>query len=122
MTTFERLAPVLPVRSVRAALAHYRRLGFEAHAYREEADGDPVYGFLKRGAVELHVARTPELEPNANTSACYVYVDDANGLHAEWTRAGVEGKLTAPEDTPYELREFAYVDPDGNLLRVGSQL
>ena len=122
MTTFQRIAPVFPVRSVRAALDHYRKLGFEAHAYREEADGDPVYGFVKRNTVELHLSRTPDLDPKSNTSACYVYVDDANSLHAEWSRAGVAGKLTALADTPYELREFAYVDPDGNLLRVGSQL
>jgi hypothetical protein len=28
----------------------------------------------------------------------------------------------APEDTEYELREFALIDPDGNLLRIGSFL
>ena len=26
----------------------------------------------------------------------------------------------APEDSDYGLREFALVDPDGNLLRIGS--
>ena len=36
--------------------------------------------------------------------------------------AGVEDRLRAPFDTPYGLREFGYVDPDGNLLRVGSSL
>lgn len=117
------VAPVLPVRSVARALEHYRKLGFTAKAYGEQAaDGDPVYGFLSRDAIELHLARVGELDPTKNTSACYVYVDDANALHAEWRAAGVGGRLTEPEDTPYELREFAHVDPDGNLLRVGSNL
>jgi len=31
-------------------------------------------------------------------------------------------RLIAPEDTPYALREFAHVGPDGNLMRIGSPL
>jgi hypothetical protein len=49
-------------------------------------------------------------------------MDDADALHAEWAAAGVEGRFRGPIDTPYGLREFGYVDPDGNLLRVGSSL
>jgi catechol 2,3-dioxygenase-like lactoylglutathione lyase family enzyme len=118
----ERLAPVLPVRSVRAALAHYAKLGFHADAYAETSDGDPIYGFLARDGIELHLARVPELDPRSNTSACYLYVSDANALHAEWSLSGAAGRFTEPENTPYRLREFAHVDPDGNLLRVGSEL
>ncbi|MBP2299718.1 bleomycin resistance protein [Azospirillum picis] len=116
---FERVAPVLPVRDVRAALAHYGRLGFEATAY-DDASDEPVYGFLARGEVTLHLARVPDLDPAASASACYLYVDDADALHAAWQAAGIQGRLTAVADTPYGLREFAHVDPDGNLLRVGA--
>ncbi len=122
MNRLQRVAPVLPVRSVGAALAHYRKLGFTADAYGEQADGDPVYGFLSRDGIELHLARTPNLDPKTNTSASYLYVADADALYTEWSAAEVGGRLTAPEDTPYRLREFAHVDPDGNLLRVGSEL
>jgi hypothetical protein len=118
----ERVAPVFPVRNVRTALDRYRLLGFEADAYGEpgaSAD-DPAYGFLSLGKVEIHLSRFRELDPKASTSACYLYVDDADALHAAWTAAGVEGRFHSPKDTPYGLREFAYVDPDGNLLRVGS--
>jgi hypothetical protein len=122
MTTFERVAPVFPVRNVRAALEHYRRLGFAAEAYGEQSEGDPIYGFIRRGPIELHLARTADLEPKRNTSAGYLYVDDSNSLFEEWSRAGVGGQLHKPVDTPYDLREFAHVDPDGNLLRVGSRI
>jgi hypothetical protein len=37
-------------------------------------------------------------------------------------RASVGGQLHKPVDTPYDLREFPHVDPDGNLLRVGSRI
>ena len=124
VTRFDRVAPVLPVRNVRAALAHYQRLGFVAKAYGENAGDDAVYGFLQRDRIELHLTRTPELRVAENTSAVYVYVDDADALWAEWQAAAPSGGrfLDAPADTPYHLREFAYVDPDGNLLRIGSEM
>lgn len=122
---FERVAPVLPVRDVARALERYRRLGFEGSAYGEpgkSADDDPIYGFLAWGPVEIHLARARELDPKASTSACYLYVDDADALHAAWSTANVEGELRAPVDTPYGLRELVFIDADGNLLRVGSPM
>jgi hypothetical protein len=105
---------------VAGALAHYRNLGFEADANGENADGQAVYGFLKRDAVELHVVRVQGLDPRASTSACYLYVDDP--LYEVWRAAGLRGRLDPPRDTPYGLRELVHVDPDGNLLRVGSPM
>lgn len=117
-----RVAPVLPVRDVTAALAHYRALGFEATAYGEKNGGEPIYGFVERDGVELHLSRFRELDPLTNTSAAYLYVDDADALREAWSAPGIGGRLTAAEDTPYGLREFAHHDPDNNLLRVGSPL
>jgi uncharacterized glyoxalase superfamily protein PhnB len=122
---FERVAPVLPVRNVARALDHYRRLGFEGRAYCEpgvSTDENPIYGFLSWGPVELHLSRFEKLDPKTSTSVCYIYVSNADAVHAAWSAAGAEGRLRAPADTPYGLREFGYVDPDGNLLRVGSPL
>jgi catechol 2,3-dioxygenase-like lactoylglutathione lyase family enzyme len=119
----QRAVPVFPVRDVRAALALYRKLGFAAKAYGEQSAHEPVYGFLDRDGLELHLTRTPELDPARNTSAAYLYVADADALYAEWQAAGADGRfLGAPQDTPYHLREFAYADPDGNLLRIGSEM
>ncbi|TWA55995.1 putative enzyme related to lactoylglutathione lyase [Azospirillum baldaniorum] len=118
---FERVTPILPVRDVRAALAHYRRLGFEATAY-DEAAADLSYGFLAWGDVSLHLARVPDLDPSRSVTACYFYIDDADALYAAWQAAGTDGLLTTIADTPYGLREFAHIDPDGNLLRVGAPI
>lgn len=63
MVAFERISPVLPVRSVKAALAYYRRLGFEAIACDRTEGEEPIYGFLRRGTVELHLALTTNLDP-----------------------------------------------------------
>jgi hypothetical protein len=44
-------------------------------------------------------------------------------LHEEWKALdGLPGRLIRPQDTPYGLREFAYIDPDGTLHRIGSPL
>jgi len=115
---FERVAPVLPVRDLDAALELYRRLGFSVRAF----EGDARYGFCERGQVSLHLSEVAGLDPATSVVSLYLDVDDADAVHDEWRAAGVEGSFHEPEDTGYELREFAYVDPDGNLLRVGSPL
>ncbi len=103
-------------------MAHYRALGFVAEPYTKEACEAPFYGFVKWGSIELHLALVADLDPATNTSACYLYVDDANALYDAWLSAGVGGRLVAPVDTSYGLRELAHIDEDGNLLRVGSAL
>ena len=118
----ERAAPILPVRDVVAALAHYQQLGFETRAYQAADDPNPVYGFVRWGEVVLHLALSPEHDPKTSASGCYLYVDDADQLHAAWRDASPAGRLGIPRDTAYGLREFYHVDPEGNLLRVGSPM
>ncbi|MEG3633878.1 bleomycin resistance protein [Micromonospora palythoicola] len=115
---FERVAPVVPVRDLDAALDRYRRLGFTVRAY----PGGERYGFVERDAVSLHLTEWAEHDPARTASTVYLYVSDVDALHAEWAASGVEGRLTGPRDTPYDLREFALVDPDGTLHRVGSPI
>lgn len=117
MTHLSSVAPVLPVSDLAAATAHYRSLGFEVEVY----EGAP-YGFARRGAVQLHLSEVHGLDPATSLTAAYLYVDDADALAAEWERAAVGGRLVAPVDTDYGLREGAHVDPDGNLLRFGSSI
>jgi hypothetical protein len=122
MTTYERLSPIFPVRNVARALEHYRKLGFEADAGPRTVEGDPIYGFVSFGCLELHLSRQPALDIVVNPSACYLCVDDAGVLHDRWRAARVDGKLTTPTSMPYDMLEFDHVDPDGNTLRVGSPL
>src|SRR5581483_10744169 len=118
-------APILPVRDVNGALARYERLGFRVRRYVEEgistAD-EPIYGFLIWGGVEIHLSGYDALDPKTNMSVCYVFVEDADAVYAAWSAAGVEGRFRPPADMSHGNREFGYVDPDGNLLRVGSPL
>ena len=115
---FERVAPVVPVLDLDAALDRYRRLGFVVEPYT----GGERYGFVDRDGVSLHLTEWAAHDPGRTAAQVYIYVSDADTVHAEWTASGVEGRLRQPFDTRYGLREFAYVDPDGTLHRVGSQL
>lgn len=121
MPRFQSLAPILPVRNVRAALKHYERLGFRVGVY-DDAAGNPIYGFLSRDAIEIHVTLVANFDPKTSTTAVYLKVDDPDGLYAEWSQAGVGGHLIAPEDKPWGMREMSHIDIDGHLLRIGRDL
>ncbi len=116
----ESVAPILPSRDLPSTLAFYERLGFE-----EGGHWPQEYLIVSRGSVGLHFFRCPELDPWSSIAGCYVYVEDADALHAaflslELPSEGIPRLHGAPEETDYGLREFALVDPDGNLLRIGS--
>ena len=115
--TFERAAPVLTVQDLDAALARYGRLGFTV-----EFDDSARYGFVQRGAVQLHLAENDPTDPGPTGGVVYLYVSDADAVCAEWRSAGVWGRFIGPHDTPYGLREFVFTDRDGTVHRVGSPL
>lgn len=115
---FTDIAPVVPVLDLDAALEQYRRLGFTV----QKADDGFRYGFANRGEASLHLSEWPGHDPAHSDTVVYLYVSDANAVHAEWAQSGVEGRLGEPADRPYGMREFGFVDPNGNLHRVGSPL
>jgi catechol 2,3-dioxygenase-like lactoylglutathione lyase family enzyme len=119
----EHAIPVLPARDLAATLAFYERLGFEQQGapwqtYR--------YLIVGREQYELHFYEDAEVDPLTTTAGCYLRVADADALHAAWEAVGVPhdratgSRLVAPSTTEYGMREFALVDPSGNLLRIGS--
>jgi uncharacterized glyoxalase superfamily protein PhnB len=114
------VAPILPVRDVRAALTRYEKLGFTGRIYRNPPGDEPlIYGFLRRADAHLHLALKTDLDPETNTCAVYLYVDDPDAVFREWSAAFPGGCLEPPEDREWGMREMTYVDPDGNLLRIG---
>ena len=113
--------PILPCRSVNDTLTFYRRLGFEGKVH-----GHGDYAILTRGTVELHFFSHRELRPAESSAMCYIRVSDVTSLCrafalAELPRRGIPRQDTL-EDKPWGMREFAIVDPDGNLIRIGQTL
>lgn len=100
---FTSVSPIVPVRNLDIALDRY--------------------GFADRGSVSIHLTEWAEHDPLRAAASVYLYVSDADALHAEWKALkNLEGRLIAPHDTPYGLREFVHVDPDGTAHRIGSPL
>jgi catechol 2,3-dioxygenase-like lactoylglutathione lyase family enzyme len=113
--------PILPSRSLSDTLAFFRRLGFEG-----EIHGHGDYAIIRRGTVEIHFFTHRELVPAESSAMCYIRVADAEGIYrafasAELPRRGIP-RLDALEDKPWGMREFAIVDSDGNLFRIGQTL
>jgi catechol 2,3-dioxygenase-like lactoylglutathione lyase family enzyme len=115
---FEDVAPVVPVRDLQAALERYRQLGFEVRAYGHGTG----YGFARRGAVSIHLSEWDEHDPKRAGAVVYLYVSDADAVRAEWASCGVEGRLGEARNTDYGMREFGFVDTDGNPAPSGFEV
>ena len=110
----KQIMPELPLDDVAAGVAYYRDvLGFGIN-YRDDS-----IGVMDRDVVRvLLVART---DRHTGIGSAYVYVEDADALHAELRSKGarVEGE---PVDHPWGLRDFSVLDPEGNRITFGQPL
>jgi hypothetical protein len=111
-----RAVPILASRDLSTTLAFYQGLGFEnIGAPPEEWD----YLIVGRDSIELHFLG-PSAGPRA-AGSCFLYVDDADGVYAEWQgKAPAPARIDPPRDTEYGMRAFTLFDPDDNEVRVGS--
>ena len=111
--------PILPSNSIDATVAFYERLGFEGGAHQH----DSRYAILRRGGIELHFFEHKTLIPAESYAGSYVRVTDVESIYRSFSSSGlpVSGipRIDKLENKPWGLREFAVVDPNGNLLRIG---
>jgi hypothetical protein len=119
MQQYDLAIPILPCRSVSVTAGFYKRFGFEGGAHGFDSE----YAILMRGAVELHFFTHKELVPAESSAGCYIRVQDVESIYRSFSssklpRAGIP-RMDVLQDKPWGLREFAIVDPDGNLLRIG---
>jgi hypothetical protein len=78
------------------------------------------YLILRRRAVELHMSSVT-LIPEPHCVSAYIRVDDVNEWHAAF-KNGPAKRLSEVEDKPWGMREFHFIDDDGNLLNIGQML
>lgn len=107
---FRRSVPVLPSLDIGRSLAFYEeRLKAEVLFRTED------YAALRRGPVEFHLwlCHDPGI-PRA--TGFRIEVEGLEALHAACARAGVLHPNAPLGERPWGLREFAILDPDGNLL------
>ena len=122
MTERDLAIPTLPARSLRATLAFYARLGFEG----EIIGAHDEYAILTRGDLELHFFAHPDVVPAESHAGCYLRVGDVDAIYRAFARAALPGagipRMDVIGDKPWGMREFAVVDENGNLLRIGQVL
>ena len=105
----EKLIPILRVADAETTAGWYARLGFKIAGRHRFADGLPLYMFLERNDIELHLSEhTGDARPG---TLVYFWVDDVDLVAAEF------GERV--EEQPWG-REVTLTDPDGNRLRVAT--
>ncbi len=104
----EAFAPIFRVGEAREAALWYGRLGFEVIGEHQFEPGFPLYVFLRRGDVFLHLSE--HLGDAPAGSVAYLYVDDIDSIASQF---GV-----SVESQPWG-REIELVDPWGNRIRIG---
>jgi catechol 2,3-dioxygenase-like lactoylglutathione lyase family enzyme len=131
MARLSRSIPALPVRDVPRAVEHYRdHLGFTPRHV------DRAFAVLERDDVLLHLwgadddawperddlherpVRSGAESFLAGTASCRIEVDDVDALYPQLAEAGVLHPTSADgvHATDFGTREFATLDPDGNLV------
>jgi catechol 2,3-dioxygenase-like lactoylglutathione lyase family enzyme len=118
------IAPLFIVKNVPAALAFYRRLGFEITFQGPEPD-DIFFGIVERGRA-MFMLKAIGVDPLPNSQRgpgwarwdAYVCVPDPDALAAEFASQNLE--FSEPlKDTNDGLRGFELKDADGYVLFFG---
>ena len=118
------IAPVFFTLDIPATVGYYKdKLGFECLGTWQDP---PVYAIVARDGCAIHFrcAEPPTANPDKYEDEfldAYIFVEDADALHAEYTTKGVE--FTRPLcNMPWQAREFVIKDCDGRLLAFGANL
>jgi hypothetical protein len=114
--------PILPSRSLSETLKFYARLGFEGEILGANND----YAILQRGTIELHFFLYRDLKPAESSFACYVRVLDVEAIYQAFSssqlpRLGIP-RMDVLEIKPWGMKEFAIIDSDGTLIRIGQEV
>ncbi|MBZ2183462.1 MAG: VOC family protein [Bryobacter sp.] len=107
---------VLPSLDLDETIEFYKKLGFSVWS-RHEDD----YAILARESHEIHFFLMGHLNPKESFFGCYLRVSLVDQLYADFVAAEVPN-LHPIEIKPWGMREFALIDPHGNLLRIGQEI
>ena len=106
----EELIPIFHAKDAHKTAAWYARLGFEIESEHRFAPNMPLYLFLRRGSVRLHLS---EHKGDARPGTLvYFYVDGLDAVAKEFNAEILQ--------QPWG-REVKINDPDGNRFRIGER-
>lgn len=109
---FECSSPILRVENMEASVRFYvDKLGFKNAAW-----GNNDFTSVNRDRAGIYLCRGGQ---GLGKAWVWLGVDDARALHDEWKARSIPIKLP-PTNYSWAL-EFQVEDPDGNVLRLGSE-
>lgn len=115
VTRFECSIPILRVRNLQASLKFYEEiLGFS-----RDWGGDSVEALIasvSRDGCPIMLFQEGQGQPG---TWIWIGVEDIEPLHADYVARGV--KVILPPTNFYFAREMRIEDPDGHILRIGSE-
>jgi catechol 2,3-dioxygenase-like lactoylglutathione lyase family enzyme len=110
-------SPILAALDIDQTVEFYTdKLGFQS------VYNDGEYLIFKRDDIFIHLSKYDEFTSATNPFTCYIYVRNVETLYAEYQAAGVVHPNGLLQETPYRIKEFAALDNNGNLLRIGELL
>jgi catechol 2,3-dioxygenase-like lactoylglutathione lyase family enzyme len=107
--------PTLPMRDSNETRSFYEKLGFICAHQQDPPDS---FLFMMRNGIQLQFFEAPGIDGTIRDHTCYIYVDDLEATYKAFAAAKA-GKLLPIEKKPWGVPEFALVDCNGNMLRVG---
>jgi predicted enzyme related to lactoylglutathione lyase len=108
---FENCQPILRVENMQRALHFYvDLLGFKAADW----SGDN-FSSISKDRAGIYLCRQAQ---GHGAAWVWIGVDDAEKLHEEYVALGI--KIRLPPTNYFYAMEFHIEDPDGNVLRLGS--
>jgi hypothetical protein len=124
----EKVIPILGCPDIRIQVAFYEQLGFELI---EIFTSPNPYASMKLGTIELDFYGSKKVIPNANSTMCYIRVNDVDALHDAFANSIIEhtGKVprwgiprfTTVRDLKQD-RRFTLTDTGGNTLFIGTPI
>jgi hypothetical protein len=99
-------APCFPVTNMKASIAHYIGLGFEAM----ECEDGMEWACIRFGIAELHLFLKGDHDPSTTAAAPDLVVADVGAFESAWSSTGISGTSDV-YDTPYGMREQSTLTP-----------
>lgn len=117
--TITEIKAFIPAKNYEISKSFYQDLGFTM-----ASDGDGVaYFHLGNSSFLLQDFYVPDL---ANNLMMHLLVKDVESWYQQILHSGIaekyQIKVTAPEDQPWQMRDFVVIDPSGVLWRIGQNI
>lgn len=111
--------PILMSNDLLQTGKEYEKLGFSIN-YSHIHSG---YLIALMGDIEIHFTIYKDLEPTQNYCGCYIRTQLVDEIFDKWAVLGIKTenipRLEKIENKIWGMREFAYIDESGNLIRIG---